>query len=83
MFYEAHHLKKVCMTYIEHACFSLKLSGCFFLGGVCAYIHALIPNRFTKTSTQICKYIQDEIRKNGCKKGEEDRSIYYDESMRD
>jgi hypothetical protein len=76
-YHEPRHLKKVCMTYIEHACFSLKISGCFFVGGICAYVHAFFPNLFPKTSSKISKYIRNEIRQTGCKKGESDEQSIY------
>ena len=66
-YFEKDHLGKVCMSYVEHVLLSLKLCICFFLGGICAYIHAFIPDMFPKSSSYFSEYIANEIKQNGCK----------------
>lgn len=66
-YFEKDHLDKVCMSYVEHVLLSLKLCICFVLGGICAYIHAFIPDMFPKTSSYFSEYIANEIKQNGCK----------------
>ena len=38
------HPSKVCMSYIQHFCFALKLSGFFLYGSLVSIIHAFIPD---------------------------------------
>jgi len=47
------HPSKVCMSYIQHFCFALKLSGFFFCGSLVSIIHAFIPSLFPFVSQKI------------------------------
>ena len=70
-YFEKDHLEKVCMSYVEHVLLSLKLCICFILGGICAYIHAFIPDMFPKSSSYFSEYIANESKQNGCKHEQE------------
>jgi hypothetical protein len=54
------------MTYREHFEFSFYLSRIFFKGSVCAFLHALFPFVFQKSSTEYAKLLLDEIKSSGC-----------------
>lgn len=60
------HLKDVCMTYKTHALFSFNLSFLFLKASICAFIHAIFPFIFTKTSTEYVELIREDIRNSGC-----------------
>ena len=62
------HPKKVCMTYIDHFCFSYKLSVLFFEASVKAFIHAILPDVYITSSSEINNKIHVLIEKSGCKK---------------
>ena len=64
------HLHKVCMTYSSHLLLSLELSAMFFTGGVCAIVHGVVPDVFTKSSTIINQKITNKIQSSGCRNGE-------------
>ena len=63
---EFNHLTLVCMTYVQHLKFSLKLSGLFFYGGACALVHAVFPFILAKKSTIISNMILHDIKHSGC-----------------
>tara|TARA_B100001063_G_scaffold130631_1_gene122070 strand:- start:207 stop:434 length:228 start_codon:yes stop_codon:yes gene_type:complete len=58
------------MTYSSHLLLSLELSAMFFTGGVCAIIHGVVPDVFTKSSTIINQKITNKIQSSGCRNGE-------------
>ena len=62
------HLPEVCMNYSEHLFLSLHLSLMFFTGGVYAAIHAVYPDIFPSSSTDISNRIVQKIKKSGCTK---------------
>jgi hypothetical protein len=51
------HPKDVKMNYLEHACFSLHISWYMAMGSVCAFIHAINPNWFEKSSTNTIRHL--------------------------
>ena len=63
-----HHLDDVHMTYFEHFLFSSKLSLCMFFGCVAAFIHAIYPDVFETSTTDIVNYITIELSKHKHKK---------------
>jgi hypothetical protein len=65
------HLPKVCMTYSSHLLLSLELSAMFFTGSVCAIVHGVVPDVFTKSSTIINQKITNKIQSSGCRNDEE------------
>lgn len=62
------HPKNVCMTYAEHMKFSLGLSKDFFVGFFKAFIHALYPDVFITSTTDILREMQEKLDNSGCKK---------------
>ena len=66
--FDSKHLPEVCMNYSEHLFLSLHLSLMFFTGGVCAAIHAVYPDVFPSSSTDISNRIVQKIKKSGCTK---------------
>lgn len=51
------HLNKVNMSYFEHMKHSLSISKMYFEGGVKAILHAVYPNVYETSSTDIQKEI--------------------------
>jgi hypothetical protein len=62
------HLAQVCMTYAEHALFSLALAMLFAIGFVGAVVHAVLPNTLVHSSTWCVELIRFRIRNAGCRK---------------
>jgi len=61
------HPSKVCMSYIQHFCFALKLSGFFLCGSLVSIIHAFIPDIFVDSPSQINNQIKKLIDSSGCR----------------
>lgn len=61
------HPSKVCMSYLQHCCFALKLSGFFLYGSLVSIIHAFIPDIFIDTPSQINNKIKKLIETSGCR----------------
>ena len=51
------HPKSVSMSYTQHACFSLHLAWNLALGSLCAVIHAINPNWFAKSTSELSDYL--------------------------
>lgn len=51
------HPKSVNMTYKQHACFSLHIAWQLALGSICAVIHAINPNWFEKSTSELSDYL--------------------------
>lgn len=64
------HPKNVCMTYLEHFRFALKISYLFLSGATVTLIHAFVPDVFTNTPSDINAKIKYEIENSGCRKEE-------------
>ena len=60
------HPRKVCMTYLQHFRFSMKLSSIFFISSIKAFIHALFPFWFVTSTTDTVTYIQNQLKNVGC-----------------
>lgn len=63
-----HHPSQVCMTYFSHLKLSLTLSSMFFKASVQAFLHAIFPFMYIKSSTKNCMTIQKLIDQSGCRK---------------
>lgn len=57
------HLNKVNMSYFEHMKHSLSLSKMYFEGGVKAIVHAVYPNVYETSITDIQKEINNKLNK--------------------
>ena len=51
------HPKSVSMSYTQHACFSLHLAWNLALGSLCSAIHAVNPNWFEKSTSELSDYL--------------------------
>ena len=60
------HPQAVCMTYIEHACFSIKLAYLLAMGSVKAIVHAFIPDLYVTSSSDLIKRLEQEMSTVGC-----------------
>ena len=47
------HPQRVCMSYVAHMCFSLRLALDLFVAAVAAVVHAVVPS-VCETSTSAC-----------------------------
>ena len=61
------HPKDVCMTYFSHFWFSLSLSLKLAKGSIKAFIHAIYPDKFITSTSDITKDIIQDIESSGCK----------------
>lgn len=61
------HPKSVCMTYTTHCNLSIKLSFLFLKASVQAFIHAIFPFFYAKSSTANTKNIMSILENSGCK----------------
>tara|TARA_Y100000022_G_scaffold170160_1_gene156027 strand:- start:417 stop:617 length:201 start_codon:yes stop_codon:yes gene_type:complete len=62
------HPTNVCLTYFQHMKFSLFLSFHFAKASTTAFIHAFYPDVFITDSSDTVKYLQEEMKKIGCRK---------------
>ena len=60
------HPKKVCMDYLEHLNFSLKISNSLFKGSVKALIHSFLPKYYETSTTNLVEELKSEIINSGC-----------------
>lgn len=61
-----YHPNSVCMSYWKHFTFSFNLSLLFAKGFYKAIIHAIFPNTFITSSSDISKQIVEKIDHSGC-----------------
>lgn len=60
------HPDSVCMSYFEHMLFSLSLSKDMFIGSCKALIHAIFPNIYITSSSDLTKNLNDKLERSGC-----------------
>ena len=61
------HPKKVCMTYTRHFWFSMSLSYRFAIGSIQAFIHALLPDYYITSSSDLINEIKNDMSNVGCR----------------
>ena len=61
------HPTKVCMSYFQHMIFSLYICKKLFIGSIHAFIHALYPDWFVTSSSDLVVELQQEMTQVGCK----------------
>ena len=61
------HPNSVCMNYFQHMKISLGFSKTFLVGSFQAFNHALFPNIFITSTTDIHKNIGKELQEAGCR----------------
>jgi hypothetical protein len=62
------HPQKVCMTYVEHFKLSSEMAYVLGFGSIKAIIHAIYPDAFVTSTTDIINYIQKRLSESGCHK---------------
>ena len=60
------HPNKVCMTYMRHFLFSMSLCRRFAICSIQAFIHALLPDYYITSSSDLVREIQYDMSKIGC-----------------
>lgn len=65
------HPNSVCMSYYTHFCFSMNLSRKLFVSSIQAFIHAIFPNFFITSSSDLLKEMKDDFETVGCDKIDE------------
>ena len=61
------HPKSVCMTYYQHFKFSLGLSSYFFKKSLQSIIHAIYPNYYITSSSDVPKELSSIFKDVGCR----------------
>lgn len=61
------HPNKVCMTYFQHMVFSASLGKDLFIASNKAFIHAIFPNLYITSSTDLVKNLDTKMKNIGCK----------------
>lgn len=64
------HPVKVCMTYVEHFKLSMGFSITFAMASFKAFVHAIIPDIYIASTTNIVNEVQEKIKNSGCKNKE-------------
>jgi len=77
------HPKNVCMTYLQHACFSLEMSLFFLLGSITGIGHAIYPDIFVTSTTDTVNYIQKRLNESGCRKEKEEKQDEKSQEFKD
>ena len=61
------HPTNVCMTYLEHMKFAMNISLRLFVGSVQAFVHAIIPDMFVDSTSELINTIDYMLKNSGCK----------------
>ena len=67
MFSYFEHPNDVCMSYLEHAKFSFTIGLSLFGGSCKAFVHALVPSFFIKSSSVLVQDLSERLLDAGCK----------------
>lgn len=65
MFYFKHP-QQVCMTYFQHMRLSLYFSYILWKGSIQSFIHALFPDLYIRSTTDISSLLIDTLKTAGC-----------------
>ena len=65
------HPQSVCMSYLDHCMFSLKLARYFAVGSMKAVVHAFFPSLYITSSSDLLVTMKEDMSKIGCHKNEE------------
>ena len=60
------HPKEVCMNYLEHCMLSLNFSYMLFVGSMKAFIHAVYPDMYVTSTSDLLVNIKKKMEKAGC-----------------
>ena len=66
------HPQSVCMSYLDHCMFSLKLARYLAVGSMKAVIHAFFPSLYITSSTDLLVTMKEDMSKIGCHKNEDE-----------
>ncbi len=61
------HPARVCMTYAEHCRFSLSIASLLFMGACKACIHALWPDAYITSTSDLVVALQQKLQAAGCR----------------
>ena len=65
------HPNSVCMSYYTHFRFSMNLSRKLFIASIQAFVHAIFPNIFITSSSDLVNELQYDFHTVGCDKQDE------------
>lgn len=65
------HPQSVCMSYLDHCMFSLKLARYLAVGSMKAVVHAVFPSLYITSSSDLLVTMKEDMSKIGCHKNEE------------
>lgn len=60
------HPKEVCMTYFQHMRLSLYFSYILWKGSIQSFIHALFPDLYIRSTTDLSIILIDTLKSAGC-----------------
>ena len=60
------HPKEVCMSYLEHCMLSLKFSYMLFVGSIKALTHAIYPDMYVTSTSDLLVDIKKKMEVAGC-----------------
>lgn len=60
------HPKEVCMSYLEHCMLSLKFSYILFVGSIKALTHAIYPDMYVTSTSDLLVDIKKRMEVAGC-----------------
>ena len=66
------HPKTVCMDYQTHAKFSLQMAYIFAIGSVKALVHAILPDFYVSSTSDLVQEVQQHLQDAGCRNKDED-----------
>ena len=61
------HPNQVCMSYFQHMKFATLMSKDLFIGSVQSFIHAIFPNMYITSTTDLNKKITEKLNNSGCR----------------
>tara|TARA_B100000963_G_scaffold295117_1_gene265926 strand:+ start:658 stop:882 length:225 start_codon:yes stop_codon:yes gene_type:complete len=66
IYYMFKHPKEVCMSYLEHCMLSLNFSYILLVGSMKALIHAIYPDAYVTSTSDLLVDIEKKMEKAGC-----------------
>ena len=61
------HPKSVCMSYIQHFCFSMEIAYIFLISSLQAIIHAFYPDVYITSTSNTIIFVEQKLKNSGCK----------------
>lgn len=62
------HPSNVCMTYFTHFKFALLVGLKLYIGGLKSIIHAVLPDLFITSTTDLINELDEMLKNSGCRK---------------